>query len=242
MENNSDITAIAKAAAESAKFGTQAVQTSEKILKGIAKILREPMQDASGVIGDRLKFLRWERQLRYIDRYNEILDSRGIKDTKAVPPKFALPLITNASLEEDDILQDLWARLTASAMDPNFKNEIRYAYIEIIKNLTPLDVRILNAFYEALIAQGHTDWNNVTSYSLAKEQICEQLKINEDNYLVSIYNLFRVQCMAPAVFKNTGIQFGNEPTTIFKGADAVTLTPLGIRFIQSCITEKKVGI
>ena len=37
-------------------------------------------------------------------------------------------MVENASLEEDDKLQDLWNKLIANAMDPNFTDEIRYSY------------------------------------------------------------------------------------------------------------------
>jgi hypothetical protein len=33
--------------------------------------------------------------------------------------------------------------------------------------------------------------------------------------------------------------FGDEAATIYKGTDAVTLTPLGVRFIEACIAGAK---
>lgn len=242
MTDQTDITKIAEAAAEVSKLGTQAVKTSEKILRGFAKILGEPAKDAAGLIGDSLKFLRWERQLRYVDRYNKILEERGIVHFKAVPPKFALPMISQASLEENDELQDLWARLTANAMDPNFKLELRYAYIEIIKSLNPLDVKMLGFFYEALKKDPIFKEELVTDYSLKKEQICAGLGVSENEYNLSVYNLFRVQCLAPAVMESTRIMFGGEPTTIFKGAKAITMTPLGVNFVKACIEDDSKGL
>ncbi len=50
MANQTDITKVVEAAAESAKFGTQAVRTTEKILRGLAKVLGEPAKDAAGII------------------------------------------------------------------------------------------------------------------------------------------------------------------------------------------------
>src|SRR5258708_1288152 len=147
-------------------------------------------------------------------------------------------MITQASLEEEDELQDLWARLTANAMDPNFKLELRYAYLEIIKSLNPLDVKMLSFFYDALKKDPNVKFEQVTDYSLKKEQICTGLGISENEYNLSIYNLFRVQCLAPAVMESTGIMFGEEPTTIFKGAKAVTMTPLGVNLVKACIEQR----
>ncbi len=241
MADQNDITKIAEAAAEGAKFGTQTLQTTEKILKGIVKILDEPAKDAVGIIGDSLKFFRWERQLRFFERYDEILKAKGIIHTKSIPPKFALPIITQASLEEDDELQDLWARLTVNAMDPNFKLELRYAYLEVIKSLSPLDVKMLDFFFEALKKDPSVKLEQVTDYSLKKEQIITGLGISENDYNLSIYNLFRVQCLAPAVMESTSIMFGGEPTTIFKGSKAVTMTPLGVNFVKACVEDSVKG-
>ncbi len=229
----SEVEEVAKAAAEASKFGTKALETTERLGSFAAKVFKEPIRDAVGIIGDKLKFMRWERQVRLADRVEEILNERGVKETKAVPPKFALPIFENASLEDNDELQDLWAKLLANSMDPNFTEEIRYTYLEIIKSLTPLDVRILHVFYKTL-SKMKIDWDNVTNYMVEKGQICRDLSIPPQAYDISVYNLFRVQCLAPAIMKG-GAKLGNEPLTIYKGIDAVVLTPLGKSFIEACV-------
>ncbi len=199
----------------------------------LSKVFKQPIEDAVGIIGDRLRFLRWERQVRLSDKVNEILEQRGVKETRAVPPKIALSILENASLEGNDELQDLWANLLANSMDINFTEEIRYAYLEIIKSVTSLDVRMLYTLYNSLSEQ-RIDWNNITHYSVNKQQICEALSISPQDYEISIYNLFRVQCLAPAIIKG-GVKMGSEPLTIYKGTDAVVMTPLGKNFIEACI-------
>src|SRR3990167_11017188 len=234
--DNQNIKEVAKAAAEVSKFGTQTVQTTEKILGFIAKVFKSPAEDTAGIIGDRLKLFRWERQLAYVDKVNNILFAKGITDTRAVPPKFSLPVIENASLEDDDELQKLWANMLANAMNPTFTVNMRTAFIDIIKSLTILDVKILKTFYEALKQNSSVDWNNILNYSLKKEQICQLLSIGQEDYEVSVFNLFRVQCLAPAIITG-GISMGAEPLTVYKGSKAVTLTPLGVDFIKSAIEE-----
>ncbi len=229
----SEIQEVARAAAEAFKFGTKALETTEKLVSFVAKVFKEPIRDAVGIIGDRLKFMRWERQTRLADRVNEILAQRGVTETRAVPLKLALPVFENASLEDNDELQDLWAKLLANSMDPNFTKEIRYAYLEIIKSLTPLDVRILYVFYNTL-SNMKIDWDNMTNYMVEKEQICKDLSISPQDYDVSMYNLFRVQCLGPAI-RTGGVKLGTEPLTIYKGIDAVVMTPLGKSFVEACI-------
>ena len=122
-------------------------------------------------------------------------------------------------------------------MDPNFNGELRYGFVDMIKNITGIEASILNNFYKILDQEGHVqNLSDITNYSLKKEQIMTIVGIDEVIYQVSIYNLMRMQCIGPAILKG-GIKMGSESVTIYKGADAVVLTPLGVRFIESCIKD-----
>jgi len=231
----SDIKEVAKAVAEASKFGTKSLETTEKMLGFLAKVFEGSIEQAAGIVSDKLKFHRWQRQVRMVDQVEKILEKRKVVGTRPISPKFALPMLENASLEEDNELQDIWIRLMANSMDPNFNATFRMAYIEIIKGLTPLDVRILNFFYNSLVQDG-MNGENFTAHSYTQKRICNVLNINKEEYLDSIYNLFRVQCLAPAIIKG-GVKMGGESLTIFKGADEVSMTPLGKNFIEACIKE-----
>jgi hypothetical protein len=120
-------------------------------------------------------------------------------------------------------------------MDPKFNGELRYGFVDMIKNITGIEVLILNNFYEILKRDGHTsDLSMITNYSLTKQQIMQTVGIEESSYQVCIFNLMRMQCIGPAILKG-GVLMGSEPMTIYKGADAVVLTPLGVKFVESCI-------
>lgn len=230
----SDIEEVSKAAAEVSKFGTKALGTTEKILGFLSKVFKEPLEDVAGIVGDRLKFLRWERQVRMAEEVTKILEERNLSNTKPVAPKLALPIIENASLEEDDSLQNIWINLMANSMDPNFKNDIRFAYIEIIKSLEPVDARLLEYFYDVLINDPKVDLAQPTDFSLTKEVIAQGLGLELNQCILSIYNLFRAQCLSPAILRG-GVKIGHEALTVYKGVDAVTMTLLGIDFVKACI-------
>jgi hypothetical protein len=73
----------------------------------------------SQMLEDKLMFHRGVRQLRLIRRYNEIRSEMNLPPTtKPVSFKFGVPLITAATLEDDDTLQDMYARLLVNATDP----------------------------------------------------------------------------------------------------------------------------
>ena len=126
--------------------------------------------------------------------------------------------------------------LLANAMNPEFNGELRYGFIDMIKNITAIEALFLNKFYEVLRKDNKLDdISKINQYYLTKEQIMKIEGIDEENYLVSIYNLMRMQCIGPAILKSTSdYTVGYGPTTFYI-ADAVVLTPLGVKFVEACI-------
>jgi hypothetical protein len=231
----SDAEEIAKAVQSVAKFGDKALETSQKVGGFFARVFKEPIQEVSGMVTDRLRYVRWQRLVAMSDEVNRMLSDRGVTDTRSVPPKLALPILEESSLEHDPGLQELWNHLLANAMNPKFNGELRYGFVEMIKNITGVEARILSNFYEILSRENHiADLSEITNYHLKKEQIMEMVGVDAPTYQVSIFNLMRMQCIGPAILKGS-ISFGDEPVTIYKGADAVVLTPLGVKFVEACI-------
>lgn len=232
----SDAEEIAKAVQEVAKLGAEGVQTANKMGSFFARVFKEPVDEVAGIIHDKLRFVRWKRLVGMSDEVNKILESKGIKDTRAVPPKLAIPIIEDASLEDDETLQKLWSRLLANAMDPHFNGELRYGFTEMIKGITGIEAKMLEAIYNALQDGGHlAKPAEVAKVRFDKEKLMQALGLDDITYMLSVNNLMRMQCVAPAVIQTGGIMFGNEPTTIYKGTDSITLTPLGVKFVEACI-------
>lgn len=88
---------------------------------------------------DNKKFDRWDNQVKIQDRVNAILKERGCETLRMITPKLGIPLIDNALLEDDDDLRELWCKLIANSIDTDRDFKLKSVYIEIIKNITPLD-------------------------------------------------------------------------------------------------------
>jgi hypothetical protein len=144
-----EITESAKAVQGTAKTVRTGIEVTQELGKFVSRITTEPLETVMRILNDRLQFMRWERKLRLAERGRELLRERGIEGPlRPVPYKLALPIIEHASLEDNDELQDLWANLLASAVDPTFEGLIRSAYVDIIKQLEVVDVHMLNAVYQ----------------------------------------------------------------------------------------------
>ncbi len=143
----------AKAVQEVAKTAGKAIDASRELGGFLAKYVGGPMEQALGIVEDKLKYQRWERQVRLMDRAELFLSERGLNQpTRKLPLQLAIPLIQGGSLEENDSLQDKWAALLVNAADASMKIEIRRAFVSILEDLTPLDALVLEKIYVSQVS------------------------------------------------------------------------------------------
>jgi hypothetical protein len=245
-----EITESAKAVQEVAKTTRAGIEASERLGGFVSMIINEPLENVVGILTDRLRFMRAERQLRLVDRWREIVKERKIEGPlRIVTPKVALPIIESASLEENDELQDLWANLLASAVDPQFEGLIRAAYIDIIKQLEVVDVHILNVVYESYkqwleerLREKIVDdyYFSPLNHAVGKIDITERLGISFAAYENSVDNLMRVRCLASYVADETiDTEVNTVPNyaavTVDYRYEFVCITLLGVSFVEACI-------
>lgn len=249
------VTESAKAIQEVAKTGRALIETG--IGSFLAKVLGEPLEAVAGIVSDKLKFMRAERGLRLYERWTELTHKHGASDhLHPVPPKLALPIIENGTLEENDKLQDLWANLLATASSPRTKDMARGGYIDIIKPLEPVDAEVLKVAYwhyrsqiPPAIADGPhpiLDWISPTLCPIEGSAIRADLELSGRTYEISIDNLFRVRCAAPfvesittrAMSINNGLSnFETRLISAVYGNEKICVTGLGVAFVEACMPE-----
>lgn len=121
----------------------------EAVLKPFADLLDKIAGPAADEIGltvrDTVRVFRIKRQVRLFQRVKEILDKAGIQPQK-VPLKILFPILENASIEEDDQLQDCWAALLANNASGRY---IEVIFPEILHQLSAADAILLQmCFHE----------------------------------------------------------------------------------------------
>lgn len=138
----------AKAVQEVAKATGKAIGAAESLGGFLAQFVRGPLEQASGILEDKLKLLRWERRLRLMQCASERMIELGMKHpTRMLPLNFALPLLEAASLEENDELQDMWVDLLLNSADADYKVEVRRSFISILQDFGSLEARIMTTIY-----------------------------------------------------------------------------------------------
>lgn len=134
-----------KAITEVSKTAGKAIDASTKAGSFLNKVFGEACVEGGGILTDKVKAYRYKNWLKIQDNIQEIHKQRGVEG-KLIPikPSIGIPLLDAASLEDEPALQDLWAQLIANYTDPTKTVERRSAYITILKDLAPLDVKVLN--------------------------------------------------------------------------------------------------
>lgn len=129
----------AKAVQEVAIFGQQALEL-------IDKAFGPALEDGGRYFGDWIRDKRQERFGTIATAAAGILTNRGrLKDAQQLPLGFGVTLMNNASLEDDEYLQGMWAALLANATDPKSKTPPRKTFVDLLRGIEPLDG--LNPFF-----------------------------------------------------------------------------------------------
>lgn len=89
------------------------------------KILGPAVEEVGLLLADKVKFYRYKNQVNILLKAKKYVESKNI-DTKEIPTKILVPLLEQASLEENEELQNKWANLIGNLADSeqNLQNQI----------------------------------------------------------------------------------------------------------------------
>lgn len=220
------VTEVAKAAQALAKTTGKGIDAGRELGQFVARFVGGPLEQGGGIVEDKLKYMRWERQVRLMVRAEEFLKQQGLEaPTRPVPMKVAIPLFQAASLEEDDELQDRWARLLVNAADVESGVDVTRSLVRILEDFDPLDAQVLEAIHDApkdLYPNGAVI---PTSLPHAYDDPSDNAdpKLPPEPVQLALWNLKRLGCIDSA---------GTWDSIV--GIHRVEITPLGTELIRAC--------
>ena len=232
MSSEDPVSETAKAVQEVAKATGKAIDAGQKFGGFISRYVAGPIQQGMGIFEDKLKYMRWERQVRLMQRAEQLLLEAGLtRPTRAIPLKLAVPLLEAASLEDDDYLQDLWARLLVNAANGSSHVTLQRAYIAVLEQLTPLEAVILQKIYS--LPYDETRHHGVEVGKLPDEVAVgkddgkgDNLHEPPEEVRLALANLARLGCI--------GIQKSWGGGELFK---QINPTLLGKSFVEACTLQ-----
>jgi hypothetical protein len=183
---------------------------------------------------DYLSVVWFERRVRLWERVRQFCAERGmLGPTRKIPLNIGAPLLQNAALEEDDDLQDVWAKLLVNSADASSGIELRRAFVSVLAEMTTLDVRNLAAIELASPISPDGSSSAVWACKLPEKAIPAYWRsadvVNSDpsvEVLTSLSNLERLGC----IYSSSDDIRSNGVVPL----RTVALTPFGRAFIEAC--------
>jgi hypothetical protein len=220
----SDLEESAKAAQEIAKTTGKAIDASRELGGFFSRVFGRSLEQLGGMGEDSLTYLRRVRQLRLAKRFEEIRKELGFDGPiDPVDFKLGLPLIEAASIEDDDSLQDLYARLLATATNPDSKARARRAFVSILQDFGPLEVLLLDRIYAAPSAMGTVVRTGGLRDRYAQD-MDQSIAPPSPEVELALWTLARAGCIEPAGTYGGGTSIA-----------AVTMTALGRALVEAAI-------
>jgi hypothetical protein len=163
-----------------------------------------------------------------------MLTDAGI-DPHAVPPRLFLPMIENASMQDDEDLHTRWAALLANAAAS--PDSVHPSFIEVLRQLTPRDAKLLDELYDSCTGKRDRKvqpW--VTQISYAESQ---RRKAAGENPKESFDNLIRLGLIDTEYELDdskikVGLKGVNDVRVQAKLDSDDYLTDFAMRFVQAC--------
>lgn len=189
---------------ESARAVQKATDAGRELGAFVKLVLGPGFAELGGAFADWAAVYRFERAVELAHRVSRAHKRRGIEGrTVPIPPRLGIPLIQQATLEDDDVLVDMWSALIANATDPDRTTEARRSYCGLLSSMEPLDALVLREVYRWRLA--HPDRDIVITYGITDEEqeafrskwpnirnLEEALGASESSLALSLENLERL--------------------------------------------------
>lgn len=136
----------AKAVQETAKMVNTALETLQKSGSFVARLFEEHLREWIGEKTDSLRARRFVNGVRLHQMVTTEMAAAGIPDSdiKKLPLNFLVHALDGGSLEENEDVLELWARLLANSTQSATP---RIAFVSILKEMSPFDARVFAAIY-----------------------------------------------------------------------------------------------
>ncbi|MFY0598523.1 MAG: DUF4393 domain-containing protein [Cyclobacteriaceae bacterium] len=102
------------------------IEKGLEVARGFLRTLIKPSIEELGLlISDQVKYIRFKNQVKILLKAKKVVEKRQLT-VKSIPVKILVPLLENASLEENEALQEKWSFMLANMVDSrlNFQNNI----------------------------------------------------------------------------------------------------------------------
>ena len=131
---------------ETKKTAKKVQELAEKSGRFISDITGGGLRELGEGFHDWASYFRMRNLISIQDKVEEIINERQHQGKSTpIPPRLAISLVNEASLEDSSVVQDLWAHLIANAMNPESSIQVHPAFVNVVKQLEPDEATIINS-------------------------------------------------------------------------------------------------
>ena len=219
----------AKATKEIAKATGKAIDAGRELGKFISKFIAGPLEQGIGIFEDKLKYMRWERQVSFMEMASKTLANRGLTvPNRTVPMKIAIPLFQAAIVEDDDDLQSIWANLLVNAADKDSGIEVTRNFVSILQDISFVEVQILEKIYSIKEAPDDAFWTRDLPERVLTERPVEDIRGPKEEVALALSNLCRLGLLDSAILASGA-----------RAMIAVGQTVLGRKLYEACTANRR---
>lgn len=175
----------------------------------------------------RIDELRRDIAREIVSKAQEMLREAGVQPVPA-PLKTLVPLLQYASLEEDRGIQERWAALLANTATTG-ATTVSLAFIEILRQLSPEEARLLDAFF-GWQSDFMLSGRNLSSADALNWQKANWHLLDSPHLAIYLEDLLRHRL----IDVEPGIINSDEPLQA-----AYILTRFGFEFVLACRPPKR---
>jgi len=188
-------------------------------------IIPEFFKDGIGIVNDLVKSWRWKNQVKILQKSKQFLEDKKLTASQ-VPLKILIPLLEKSSLEEDESLQDRWAKLLSYASSSK-EFEYTKSFINILEQLTVLEANILNWMYNEIKQNSNKNFRI--------NDVAEQMNIDKEKLKIIYDNFSRLGIVIQKT-KGQGISVGSNLSVVnnIRPNGNFKITSFGISFLETC--------
>jgi hypothetical protein len=217
---------------------------SKDAITDIVKRLFGPTADRAGqALADAFFEKRTERVLTVLSESTKLVTDAGM-EPQPVPGRLLMPILEACSWEEDESLRQKWTALLANAASQGPANRVLPAYVEILRQLTPIQASILEWMYAMKTPSLDGHWPDVP-----RVEIIEKFQLPSGDYALLITDLDRLQVIegrrmedpefAPGFEVELQLPYIVEALTSRIHYDKIAFTSLGVHFMAACTAPSK---
>lgn len=143
------------------------LEKSVDVAKGfVDKLVSPSIEELGLLVRDQISLWRFGNQVKILNKAKALCEKHGVK-VKSISPKLLCPYLENASLEDDDELQDKWAALLSNMVDSR-QNVQSHVFPYILSQLSKDEFILLEAVVRERDAQVERRREELQTFLLSK--------------------------------------------------------------------------